>query len=92
MNTFENDQIESIDDVMKNMPIEWRYRWCEPELFGCACMGAANCSGRLGGKFSKAQWQDWVQRNPQEKIQQISKNDTANISLLIKKTFTSTKI
>ncbi len=56
----------SLNDVMAVMPEEWRYRWCEPGNFGCACMGAANCSGKIGSRFSKEEWKEWVRNNPPE--------------------------
>lgn len=55
---------ETIDEAMARIPSEWQYRWCEPQGFGCACMGAANCSGRLGGRFTKEEWLEWVHNHP----------------------------
>ena len=49
---------------MLSMPVEWRYRWCAGSG-PCACLGAANCSGGLGGApEAKAQWEMWVAEHP----------------------------
>jgi len=53
---------KEIDIAMKEMPKEWRYRWCEGKI--CACLGAANCSGGLSAKgFTKQQWEHWKADN-----------------------------
>jgi hypothetical protein len=55
----------SIDARMEAMPHDWRYRWCEAEF--CACLGAANCSGRLlADGVTKTAWSEWVAAHPQE--------------------------
>jgi hypothetical protein len=63
LNSFVPPDNETIDEAMKRLPSDWQYRWCEAHG-GCGCMGAANCSGRLGGRFTKAQWEEWVMNNP----------------------------
>ena len=74
LNSFVPPENETIDEAMKRLPSDWQYRWCENQI--CGCMGAANCSGRLGGRFTKAQWQEWVSNNPPpgEEAQQFVKN------------------
>lgn len=53
---------ETIDECMAAMPEAWRNRWCGGGI--CACMGAANCSGRLAAKgFTQEDWIDWKRRN-----------------------------
>ena len=76
LNSFVPPADETLDEAMNRLPSDWKYRWCEPQGFGCACMGAANCSGRLGGRFTKAQWQEWVSNNPPpgEEAQRFVKN------------------
>ena len=65
---------ETIDQAMERVPLEWRYSWCENKI--CGCMGAANCSGRMGGRFTKAEWEEWVLHNPPpgEEAQQFVKD------------------
>jgi hypothetical protein len=58
--------LDTLDEIMLKMPESWRYRWCEPGSFGCACMGAANCSGKIGSRFTKAEWEEWARNNPPE--------------------------
>lgn len=62
LNTRIPKENETIDEAMQHVPSNWRYGWCENKI--CGCMGAANCSGRLGGRFTKAEWQEWVAKNP----------------------------
>lgn len=55
-----------IDKIMADMPLEWRYRWCEAKL--CCCLGCANVSGRLKELgFNKGDWAWWCRRNPEPK-------------------------
>ena len=74
LNTFIPPANETIDEAMQRLPTSWRYSWCENRI--CGCMGAANCSGRLGGRFTKAQWREWVSNNPPpgEEAQRFVKN------------------
>ena len=51
-----------LDAMMMAMPLQWRGRWCSGGI--CACMGAANCSGNVGGSFTKEEWEQWVANNP----------------------------
>lgn len=53
---------DDLHEAMMAMPESWRYRWCEAGL--CGCMGGANCSGRLAGRFSREQWAQWVAEHP----------------------------
>ena len=64
LNSMAVPEKETIEEAMNRIPYEWQYRWCEPQGFGCACMGAANCSGRLGGRFTKEEWLEWVYNHP----------------------------
>lgn len=52
--------MKNIDAIMQGLPIQWRYYWCEAEI--CACLGCANGSGRAD--ITKAEWEEWVKRNP----------------------------
>lgn len=47
---------EEIQKELKAMPEDWRNRWCSSSA--CACLGAANCSGQLGGKCSKEEYEE----------------------------------
>jgi hypothetical protein len=64
----------TINEVMENLYIPWRYRWCsameEPlDLTTgrgmCACMGCCNQYVKAAG-FTKQDWEQWVQENPKE--------------------------
>ena len=56
---------DKIDAILADMPIEWRYRWCESEL--CACLGCCNRGpeGLVALGFNKADWLWWVARHPE---------------------------
>ena len=63
------ERILELHVAIMQVPEEWRYRWCAPPKgsegnFACACMGAANCSGRLGASFTQEEWAEWVAQNP----------------------------
>lgn len=47
---------EEIKQKLREMPEEWRNNWCSSNM--CACSGAANCSGGLGGKCTKEEWKE----------------------------------
>jgi len=51
---------KTVDEQMKGMVEDWRYRWCDSGR--CACLGAANCSGHFKG--TKEEWEQWVKDNP----------------------------
>ena len=36
--------LSDIADALRHVPIGWRNSWCDA-VGGCACLGAANCSG-----------------------------------------------
>ena len=56
-----------VDAFMEKLSPSWRYRWCEPKPDSwCGCRGCVNGSGRIKQSgFTKEDWQDWVDRNPQ---------------------------
>ena len=65
------DRKSRIDELMDEMPEEWRLRWCNSQA--CACMGGANCSGGLMKMgFTKAEWIDWLKRNGLEPAKGLS--------------------
>ena len=64
-------RIDELHVAIQQIPEEWRYHWCGPDkdekpqdFHACACMGAVNCSGRLGSSFTKKEWLEWVAQNP----------------------------
>lgn len=64
---------KSLNSHMNTLPLDWKYRWCESDV--CACLGAANCSGGLiKNGFTKEQWQEWVNKNPQTELNSIETN------------------
>lgn len=72
-------RIDELHVAIQQVPEEWRYRWCGPgkdepvqDWHACACMGAVNCSGRLGALFTKEEWLEWVAQNP-PKIEGVEK-------------------
>lgn len=55
---------ELLTDIMQKMDTSWRERWCSPGDNGCACVGAANCSGHLQDLgFTKEHWSAWMKEN-----------------------------
>lgn len=78
------ERIDELDAAIQAVPEEWRYRWCGPDKdepiqdwHACACMGAVNCSGRLGHRFTRAEWREWVAQHP-PKIESAAKFIDAN--------------
>lgn len=66
--------MSDIDKFMLSIPVNWRYRWCENNV--CGCMGGVNCSGNIQRNgFSKAEWQEWVGRNPEIKSPHDNNDD-----------------
>jgi hypothetical protein len=59
------DRKKQLDKLMKEMPLEWRYYWCNPKSI-CACMGCANRSGGIHWKhkYTREEWEEWVKENP----------------------------
>lgn len=58
--------VDQIDGKMDHMKKSMRYNWCEEGVL-CGCMGCANKSGGLAeAGFTKAHWEDWVRRNPED--------------------------
>jgi hypothetical protein len=52
----------SINELMLEMPVAWRRRWCNSQT--CACMGCANVSGGLAAKgYTREEHQQWLQFN-----------------------------
>lgn len=53
-----------LDTLMREMPLTWRKRWCQPGKFGCGCLGCANISGGLERHgFKKEEHAKWVKEN-----------------------------
>ncbi|MBC8737139.1 hypothetical protein F6X40_10000 [Paraburkholderia sp. UCT31] len=64
---------------MVDMPESWRGRWCQASL--CACLGGANCSGKLSAHgFTEADWLAWKEQNP-EKIVERRKSSAVVVVL-----------
>jgi len=52
----------ALDELMNEMPKEWRDYWCSSQT--CACMGGTNCSGGLAAKgFTREDWEQWMAAN-----------------------------
>jgi hypothetical protein len=62
---MDQDRKKQLDKLMKEMPLEWRYYWCDPKSI-CACMGCANRSGGIHWKhkYTREEWEEWVKENP----------------------------
>ena len=55
----------SLDELMRSMPPQWRYRWCESRL--CGCLGCANRTGRLiFYGYTREDNNEWIKNNPEE--------------------------
>lgn len=71
-----------VNDVMMGIPVEWRYNWCDGGW--CACMGAANCSGRASAQgVTKLEWLEWVLENPNPNPEPLRKYDPIAVKRLI---------
>ena len=57
---YEQSVARAMDRKMSKVPESHRYRFCEPGLMGCGCMGCVN----IHGISDKPRWIEWVQRNP----------------------------
>jgi hypothetical protein len=62
---------EEVHEHMMNLDEHLRYRWCSGSF--CACIGAANCSGRVASKgVTYEDWERWKVEypdpNPQPKV------------------------
>lgn len=52
------DRTHEIDRLMRRLPVEFAFRWCEGGM--CACLGCANVTGDLTRNgYTKAEWQAW---------------------------------
>ncbi len=57
---------QSLNILMKEMPEECRYRWCEAKL--CCCLGCCNKAfGLLKAGVTKQIWEQWVKENPKRR-------------------------
>lgn len=73
---------EQINDAMMSLPESWRYHWCGGQA--CACMGGANCSGRIESKgVTKTEWLEWCIKHPDPNAAELRKYDPEAVQLLI---------
>jgi len=60
--------MQKLNIIMKKMPQEWRYNWCDAGL--CCCLGCCNVSGRLLKLgFTKQDWEQWIKENPKQETE-----------------------
>lgn len=56
---LQHDRLVRIQSLLLRMPLEVRTRWCNPDEFGCGCMGCANVSGGLSREgVTEAEWRE----------------------------------